>query len=1013
MNQVITVFEHNHINISQYRNLATSTISYNDVDLLNLINFEDKNGKIVKIFEFISRHKIQFKSYVGSIQLSNGLTIEILPKFASELKYSENDIKTARKTLISMIKVSHSNSFIKSKHKNIKSPSTSIPLAEAFLEYFILELSNELRKGLIKKYVKKRISTNSLSGKLVVHENIKVNAFDATSFIVDKELYCEDNHLMQIFKASIKMIIQLHNLSRNTKNKMKETLQLLENITDIILTANDFKKIDFDRTNSRFEDLFHQCKFILKKTFPFLTNTSNNSKFWTMLFNMDFLFEDFLLYMFKRNKINVIPQNTLPGFKHNQSYVYGKPDFTYLYENKIHVFDAKWKMFKSKGFNKSVPFYGLDIPNFWQLVSYASMAGKDASSYFIVPKSKYLKVSEDSTLWFSSCNNYVKDIGVFFIDFSLGFENIINDYSIVFDSSIERFVLKYRKTLNVIEIINNFFELLKKVKYENEENIFEINIIQTTLNYETEEQFLLFKKKIMNINDNDFNSIKEKIYLENSNKRIYDNKEVSYEQLKIYIENFEYKDLSIKVKEILSINQKEDLDAENVVDDSIIVKNSEMQLMNDLRAKKIFSPKVFCNLVDKYNMIERDKFKKWMIEHKQDSLDPIIISKFFDNIYEDTSINRKFIRLVYSKIYISKNFELFLKAISNNSILEILGILPFIEYFDYISKDIIRNEINEKINIDYEIIRTSIKLIFNKINSLPNEEIIIIFEKFIKLNLPHELKREYLNLFSTLTNNIIDLNLYVNSIKFNDSLDIENLLNANLSDASNIVLFGNLKSDEIDMFLNAISENTISKTSLSFLIELYKYREQYLELIDIDIKDDCIEKSKYLNMEIITAYLELAKSNLLTELSLEILTLILNYLIEQETINNLINELISCKIPNEYYNQYVKMATSIIFSKNAKKIEKFSDIVLKPILLSENFKNDKRIIKNIASNFRKNYDVMEILYENYFDNELIMKLLAKDFKVNNVEFKYKEELQKYIEPRQYSSTNLMNTIEIQ
>lgn len=1018
MNQTITVFEHNHVNISEHRDLVNSTISYSDVDLLGLINFEDKDGKIVKIFEFISRHKIQFKSYVGSIQLFNGLTIEILPKFASEHKYSQEDIKVARKTLISMIKVSHSNSFIKSKNKSIKSPTTSIPLAEAFLEYFILELSNELRKGMVKRYVKKRILTNSLSGKLVVHENIKVNAFNATLFVVDKELYCEDNHLMQIFKASIKMIIQLPNLSRNIKNKMKEILQLLESITDIILTENDFKKIDFDRTNSRFEDLFHQCKFILRKAFPFLSNTSNNSKFWTMLFNMDFLFEDFLLYMFKKNKINVIPQNTLAGFKHNNSYVYGKPDFTYLHENKMHVFDAKWKMFKSKGFNKSVPFYGLDIPNFWQLVSYASIAGKDASSYFIVPKSKYLKVKEDSTLWFSSCTEHVENIGVFFIDFSLGFENIINDYSIVFDSSIQRFVLEYKKSLNAIEIINsinNIFEILIELKdielkcINEDEYTYKKLLILSTLEYQDNDAFLLIIKKLKKVNKKELQSIKNELYFENKNRRIYDKKEIFYEKLKVYLENIDYEDNLIEYnnKDIIPINKDISINTE-FKDNGTIPNLNEQQLMDDLRTKKIFTPEVFCDLVDKYNMLERDKFKKWMAQDELDSLHPIIINKFLDHVYEDTSINLKFLKLVYKKIPIPKHFELFLKAISNNSILEILRIMPFIDYFDYVSKNIIKNEINDKI----DIAKTSTKLIFDKIMNLLNEEIIVLFEKFISLSFPHALRTEYLNLFLNHSNNIINLKVYTDSIKFYTTQDVKILIKTNSSDSTNIELFGNLNGKEIDMFINAFSEDITLSTSLTFLLELYKYKGHYLDLIESEIKDNYIDNSKHLNIEIISAYIQLATSNLLTELSLEVLTLILNYLIEEEMIKRLIDALIFSPVPEKYYNQYVKLTTSIIFSKNSRKIENFSDIVLKPILLSSNFKNDKRVIKNIASNFRKNYDIMEILYENYSDNELIMKLLAKDYKVTNIEFIYREEMKIYIEPKQYSSTNLMNNIEI-
>lgn len=454
MNEILTITEHQTIKVAKNRNILDNTISNEDRNLLLAIKFKNsKNNKKVKIFETLSRNQIKANSIVGSITLKNNLIVEILPKFARE-KLDNNNIKIFRETLINMIRVSKERNFISSSSIVSKINVEEMPLISYVVELFSESLLNEFRQGLYFNYAKKTANTSIIKGKVLLSKTVQNNFIDKSKVIIEYRKHSSNNLLMQIFKSLIHLLLKENTLSYNAKNNLMECYSILEDVKIINLQLTDFDRVIFNRLNDKYENLFIQARFIFSKYIPFTTSI-NSTPFWSILFDMDYLFEKFLAYLFKKSKINIQEQFSFTAFFYKNKMVKGRPDFILKDdEDNMVVADAKWKILTKKG------LYGLDAQNFWQLSSYMNLIQEnEINGYFIVPK---IDNTLDDEIEFESFISDKKNIKILSIDFTLNFKDIIKNYKFTLVDNI----LSFDKIFNKLEVVNNlekdFLKLLQK-----------------------------------------------------------------------------------------------------------------------------------------------------------------------------------------------------------------------------------------------------------------------------------------------------------------------------------------------------------------------------------------------------------------------------------------------------------------------------------------------------------------------------------------------------------------------
>lgn len=431
---VLTVGEHDLIYVSDRRDISKRQISFEDMQILTHIDFNIKSTD-KQVFKQIGRN-LKTQSFVGSIQIDKDLIIEILPKFIKTDKdLDDKSIQQYRDTLMNMIMLSGESKFLSSTNVALKSQNGELPMFETLIYFFGEALSNELRKGLHREYIKTSGNLTQMKGRLVMHEHLRRNMFDQAKLYVEYETFSIDNPLMQIFKSSVRLLLEQHQISPLTKQKLNEALYLLNDVSDIRLTLNDFEAIVFHRMNSRFEDLFAQCRFLIMKFFPFSITADSKTKFWSILFDMDELFEDFLAFLLARSDISFEDQFSFHAYRAPQGSknVGGRPDFVFYQENKImSVADAKWKLYDPDR-ESSTNMGGLDWANFWQLTSYMYLLSKEPiPGYFIVPaKSKNVP----REVHYPSPRDYHADIAVLTIDFTMPISDILETHKFSWDEN--------------------------------------------------------------------------------------------------------------------------------------------------------------------------------------------------------------------------------------------------------------------------------------------------------------------------------------------------------------------------------------------------------------------------------------------------------------------------------------------------------------------------------------------------------------------------------------------------
>jgi len=498
MNEILTIIEHQTIKVAKNRNILNNTISNEDRNLLLAIKFQNsKNNKKVKIFETSNRNQIKANSIVGSITLKNNLIVEILPKFARG-KLDKDNIKIFRETLINMIRVSKERNFISSSSIVSKINVDEMPLISYVIELFSESLLNEFRQGLYFNYSKKTANTSVVKGKVLLSKTVQNNFIDKSKVFIEYRKHSSNNLLMQIFKSLVHLLLKENSLSYNAKNNLMECYSILEDVELINLKLTDFDRVVFNRLNDKYENLFIQARFIFSKYIPFTTSI-NSTPFWSILFDMDYLFEKFLAYLFKKSNINVKEQFSFTAFSNKNKKVRGRPDFI-LKDGKdnIVVADAKWKILTKKG------LYGLDTQNFWQLTSYMNLIQEDEiNGYFIVPK---IDNSLDDKIEFESFIDGKKNIKILSIDFTLKFKDIIKNYKF----NLENNILSFDKIFNKLEVVNNLEKDFLKLSYMHKKNK------KNYINGLTEEDFIEEYSELSNllsgISDETFKSDKN-LYL--------------------------------------------------------------------------------------------------------------------------------------------------------------------------------------------------------------------------------------------------------------------------------------------------------------------------------------------------------------------------------------------------------------------------------------------------------------------------------------------------------------------
>lgn len=308
---------------------------------------------------------VRFSQYCGVLNLGTD-TIEVLPKIAGK----ESDPDMCQRILLGMLYVA----------KRVKTPPVGTAsinlqknhLLDIFILHFCEELFQQLREGALLRYVSRSDNLPVLRGKLLIEKQLKFN-------IAHKErLFCEFGELVEDneFNQYIKCALQIANSAtknRHVKRKTTELLWRFDTVQD--RPASEFKTRPFVSTRdvSRFEYVFQQCDWFIKRLYQDVVTGENRSI--ALMFDMNRLFEEFLAFNLKKGarhkgyrlKIQEPQKYLLKNL--NRPLFKMKPDMVLLdSQNRVvEILDTKWKLL-----DKDEAKYGISQSDIYQMIAYGT-----------------------------------------------------------------------------------------------------------------------------------------------------------------------------------------------------------------------------------------------------------------------------------------------------------------------------------------------------------------------------------------------------------------------------------------------------------------------------------------------------------------------------------------------------------------------------------------------------------------------------------------------------------------
>ena len=361
---LIQVVEHEKIFICDDGSMRKSITS---LQAKLLKNIETKLPK--RTFEW-GHQSIKFNQYCGVISLG-GDSIAILPKIYG----NENEPCASRNILIKML-------YAARRLKPVSGGSANIGLQkhhllDVFIQHFCNELFQQLRKGVIRSYIRRTDNLHVLRGKLLIDKHLKVNASNKERMYCQYDELIDDNKYNQVIKYVLQILIKV-TVSGKSKRKITELLYCFDEVSDKTFIADDVLNIPIDRSTSRFKIVFEYCSWFLQGLNPDVVTGEQHSL--ALLFDMNKLFEEFIA-----RKLKVIawekglklreqgPQKRfIQSSDTDNSFFVMKPDISLIDSNNkvVSILDTKWKVL-----NDSDNKLGVSQQDLYQMAGYAMRYG--------------------------------------------------------------------------------------------------------------------------------------------------------------------------------------------------------------------------------------------------------------------------------------------------------------------------------------------------------------------------------------------------------------------------------------------------------------------------------------------------------------------------------------------------------------------------------------------------------------------------------------------------------------
>jgi 5-methylcytosine-specific restriction enzyme subunit McrC len=248
----------------------------------------------VTVFDWSARKFVKATNYVGVIQVP-GLTVEILPKIDTSASRAQNE-RLSQDNLLYMLAFTRSIPLLERDLASLG--KQKMPLLDALISIFVERLTAELLRGLDHAYVHREENLACLKGKLLFSQQVRHNVAHRERVFVGYDDFVADTWPNRILKAGCRRLLEMTSVSRLQK-RLRETIALLDDVSDREIGLHDFDRVHLTRNNERFLPLLEFCRMVLCGESPSVS--AGNRQTFSLLFPMEKLFEEFVAEFISRH----------------------------------------------------------------------------------------------------------------------------------------------------------------------------------------------------------------------------------------------------------------------------------------------------------------------------------------------------------------------------------------------------------------------------------------------------------------------------------------------------------------------------------------------------------------------------------------------------------------------------------------------------------------------------------------------------------------------------------------
>ncbi len=332
--QLIQVFEHQKLLC-----YPQSPLQKKDWEALIRFNERHKN----RYFEVI--HKgVRFKQYVGVIQVGQ-LTIEILPKADASPASGDHLAKTKwRRVLIEMLRTCHLLNLENVDTASLKLSTHS--LLDLYLEVFLSDLKQLIRRGLVKQYRNLEGNRTALKGRLRFAPHLRKNSVHQERFYVQYQTY-DRAHLLHILLYKALNLIPQITTNPHLHDSARQLRLDFPPMPDLSVTTAIFDQVKLNRKTQAYQKVLALARLILLRLSPNLQ--SGCSSLPALLFDMNALFEEYIYRQLHKTAqqelFKIFYQPSQKFWKPNQGLARRlRPDLILQTTNQKIILDTKWKV---------------------------------------------------------------------------------------------------------------------------------------------------------------------------------------------------------------------------------------------------------------------------------------------------------------------------------------------------------------------------------------------------------------------------------------------------------------------------------------------------------------------------------------------------------------------------------------------------------------------------------------------------------------------------------------------